>query len=54
MVKLPTLENTYTALKINSIKVEASDDVLLLRIIIEKKLTFKQHIESLCQKAQYV
>ena len=38
-------------LKINSIKVEASDDVLLLGITIEKKLTFKQHIENLCRKA---
>ena len=31
-------------LKINSIKVEASDDVLLLGITINKKLTFKQHV----------
>ena len=29
---------------INSIKVEASADVLLLGITIDKKLTFKQHI----------
>ena len=40
-------------LKINSIKVEASDDILLLGITIDKNLTFKQHIENLCQKAQY-
>ena len=40
-------------LKINSIKVEASDDVLLLGITIDKKLTFKQHVENLCRKAQY-
>ena len=40
-------------LKINSIKVEASNDVLLLGITIDKKLTFKQHAENLCQKAQY-
>ena len=40
-------------LKINSIKVEASDDVLLLGITIEKKLTFKQHVANLCRKAQY-
>ena len=40
-------------LKINSIKFEASDDVLLLRITIDKKLTFKQHVENLCRKAQY-
>ena len=39
-------------LKINSIKVEASDDILLLGITIDKKLTFKQHIENLCRKAQ--
>ena len=37
-------------LKINSIKVEASDDVLLLGITIDKKITFKQHV---CRKAQY-
>ena len=35
-------------LKINPIKVEASDDVLLLGITIDKKLTFKQHVENLC------
>ena len=40
-------------LKINSIKVEASNDVLLLGITIDKKLTFKQHVENLCRKAQY-
>ena len=40
-------------LKINSIKVEASEDVLLLAITIDKKITFKQHIENLCRKAQY-
>ena len=40
-------------LKINSIKVETSDDVLLLGITIDKKLTFKQHVESLCRKAQF-
>ena len=40
-------------LKINLIKVEASDDILLLGITVDKKLTFKQHIENLCQKAQY-
>ena len=40
-------------LKINSIKVEARDDILLLGITIDKKLTFKQHIENLCRKVQY-
>ena len=40
-------------LKINSIKVEISDYVLLLGITIDKKLTFKQHIENLCLKEQY-
>ena len=39
-------------LKINSIKIEASD-VLLLGITIDKKLTFERHIENLHQKAQY-
>ena len=37
-------------LKINSIKVQTTDDVLLLGITIDKKLTFKRHIENLCQK----
>ena len=45
--------NHKHVLKINSIKVEASDDVLLLGITIDKKLTFKQHVENLCRKAQY-
>ena len=40
-------------LKINSIKAEASDDILLLGITFDKKLTFKQHVENLCRKAQY-
>ena len=40
-------------LKINSIKVEASDNILLLGITIDKKLTFKQHTENLCRKVQY-
>ena len=40
-------------LKTNSIKVEASDDILLLGITIDKQVTFKQHIENLCRKAQY-
>ena len=39
-------------LKIYSIKVEASDDVLLLGITTDKKLTFKQHVENLCRKPQ--
>ena len=40
-------------LKINSIKVEATGDVLLLGITINKILTFKQCIENLHRKAQY-
>ena len=40
-------------LKINQIKVETSDNVLLLGITIDKKLTFKRHNENLCRKAQY-
>ena len=39
-------------LKIHSIKVEASDEVLLLGITTDKKLTFKKHVENLCRKAQ--
>ena len=41
--------------KINSVKVEASVDVLLLGMTIDKKLTFKQHehTENLCRKLQY-
>ena len=34
-------------LNINSIKVEASDDVSLPGITIDKKLTFKQQVENL-------
>ena len=41
----------YT-LKINSIKAEGSDDVLLLGITTDEKLAFKQHIENLCWKSQ--
>ena len=40
-------------LKINSIKVEANDDVLFLGSTIDKKITFKKYIESLCRKGQY-
>ena len=40
-------------LKINSIKVEANDDILFLGSTIDKKNPFKQHIENLCRKAQY-
>ena len=42
-------------LKINSVNVEASVDVLLLGMTIDKKLTFKQHehTENLCRKLQY-
>ena len=40
-------------LKINLIKVEASDNILLLGITIDKKLTFKQHAENLSRKVQY-
>ena len=39
-------------LKINSIKVETRDNVLLLGMTTEKKLTFKQHIKNLCGKVQ--
>ena len=39
-------------LKINSVKVEANDDVLLLGITCNKILTFKQHIENLYWKVQ--
>ena len=39
--------------KINSIEVGANDAVLLPGIAIDKKLTFKQHDENLCRKAQY-
>ena len=52
MILGDTSHHTHV-LKINSIKVEASDDVLLLRITIDKKLTFKQHDENLCRKTQY-
>ena len=50
------LEDKYhhkQILKINSVKVEANDDVLLLGITCNKILTLKQHIESLYWKKQY-
>ena len=40
-------------LKINSMKAEANDDILLLGITVDKKINFKQDIENLCPKAQY-
>ena len=40
-------------LKINSIKVEASDDVSFQGITIDKKLTSKHNVKNLCRKAQY-
>ena len=40
-------------LKINSIKVGARGDVLLLRITFDQRLSFKQHIWNLCRKVQY-
>ena len=39
-------------LKITSIKVEGSDDVLLLGNKIDKKLTFQPHTENRCRKVQ--
>ena len=39
--------------KINSIKVEAGDDVLLQRITIDRKLTFKHNVKTFFQKARY-
>ena len=38
-------------LKVNSIKVEASDDLSLLGMTICKILTFKQHVENLLESA---
>ena len=40
-------------LKTNSVKVEASVDVLLLGMTTDKNLTFKQHIENFCRKLHY-
>ena len=40
-------------LKINSVKVQVSVDVLLLGTTIDKNSSFKQHIENLCRKVQY-
>ena len=47
---IPLITST---LKINSIKVEARDDNLLLGITIDKKLTFKQKTENLRRKEHY-
>ena len=40
-------------LKMNSVKVEASVDVILLRMTVDKNLTVKQHVENLCWKMQH-
>ena len=40
-------------LKINSTCVQSSDDVNLLVVVIDKNLTFKNHIDNLVRKAQY-
>ena len=39
--------------KINSTCVQSSDDVTLLGVAIDKKLTFKKHVDNLVRKAQY-
>ena len=39
--------------QINSIKVQATDNILVLGITNDEKLTFKQYTESLCRKVQY-
>ena len=41
------------ALVKNSKFVEASDDVILLGITTDKKLTLSKHIDNLCRNAQY-
>ena len=38
---------------IESINVKESDDAELLGITIDKRLSFKKHIENLCQNANY-
>ena len=40
-------------IKINSICVQSSDDVILLGVMIDKNLTFKKHVDNLLRKAQY-
>ena len=40
-------------LRINATCVQSSDSVTLLRVTIEKNLTFKKHINNLVRKTQY-
>ena len=41
------------SLFINDIKIERTSEVMLLRITIDDQLTFKTHIEYICQMAKY-
>ena len=38
---------------INNVKIKNSNEVTLLRIKIDKNLTFKKHISELCRRASY-
>ena len=40
-------------LKINLTCVQSRDDVILLGVVIDKSLTFKNHIDNLVRKAKY-
>ena len=39
--------------KVENTHIFSKDKVVLLRITIDSKLTFKAHIENLCKKASY-
>ena len=48
--KIPIIRNY----KINNTIMQNEDKIKYLGVIIDKKLTFKQHIEETCKKAQTV
>ena len=44
--------NSYV-LDINGMEITTTDEVTLLRVSIDNKLTFKNQIDELCRKASY-
>ena len=47
------VELPLKGLKTNSTCAQSSDDVILLGVMLDKNLTFKEHINNLVRKAQY-
>ena len=43
----------FNELNIDDMKITPTDEVTLLSVFIDNKLTFKNHIDELCRKASY-